>query len=121
MRALTVHKFQDYKHHRVEDRSSEPMEAGHIRIDIKAAGVNFPDILLSEGKYQGQPPFPFVPGGEAAGIVSDARLLAVIRGGGLNAPVRELDPTAAGEVNADQVALGDNREVLREDGRRVGG
>ena len=71
MRALTVHKFQNYKKHRVEDRPSEPMEAGHIRIDIKAAGVNFPDILLAEGKYQGQPPFPFIPGGEAAGIVSE--------------------------------------------------
>ena len=71
MRALTVHKFQDYKLHKVEDRPSEPMEAGHVRIDIKAAGVNFPDILLAEGKYQGQPPFPFVPGGEAAGVVSE--------------------------------------------------
>lgn len=71
MRALTVHKFQDYKFHKVEERPSEPMEAGHVRIDIKAAGVNFPDILLSEGKYQGQPPFPFIPGGEAAGTISE--------------------------------------------------
>lgn len=71
MRALAVHKFQDYKHHKIEEMPSEPMEAGHVRIDIKAAGINFPDILLSEGKYQGQPPFPFVPGGEAAGVVSE--------------------------------------------------
>ena len=39
-------------------------------IDIKAAGVNFPDILLVEGKYQMKPPTPFIPGGECAGIVS---------------------------------------------------
>jgi len=47
------------------------MKPGHVRIDLKAAGVNFPDILISIGKYQAQPPFPFIPGGEAAGIVSE--------------------------------------------------
>jgi NADPH2:quinone reductase len=47
------------------------MKAGHVRIALKAAGVNFPDILIAEGKYQAQPPFPFIPGGEAAGIVTE--------------------------------------------------
>jgi NADPH2:quinone reductase len=47
------------------------MKDGHVRIALKAAGVNFPDILISEGKYQAQPPFPFIPGGEAAGIVTE--------------------------------------------------
>ncbi|HWM86750.1 MAG TPA: NADPH:quinone oxidoreductase family protein, partial [Kofleriaceae bacterium] len=44
--------------------------AGHIAIDVRAAGVNFPDVLLSYGKYQFKPQPPFSPGGEAAGIVS---------------------------------------------------
>jgi NADPH2:quinone reductase len=71
MRALHIHKFQDYHKHAVEDVTPSRMKPGHVRIDIKAAGVNFPDILISEGKYQAQPPFPFIPGGEAAGVVSE--------------------------------------------------
>ncbi len=71
MRALNVHKFQDYHKHAVEDVTPSPMKPGHVRIALKAAGVNFPDILIAEGKYQAQPPFPFIPGGEAAGVISE--------------------------------------------------
>lgn len=38
-------------------------------IDVKAAGVNFPDVLLTRGMYQFKPSPPFSPGGEAAGVV----------------------------------------------------
>lgn len=41
-----------------------------VLIDVKAAGLNFPDVLIIQGKYQFQPDLPFVPGGEMAGIVS---------------------------------------------------
>jgi NADPH2:quinone reductase len=44
--------------------------AGQVLIDVRAAGVNFPDVLLSRGKYQFRPQPPFTPGGEAAGVVS---------------------------------------------------
>ena len=44
-------------------------KAGEVRIRIKAAGVNFPDALIVQGKYQLQPPFPFTPGAEVAGDV----------------------------------------------------
>ena len=40
-----------------------------VLIDIKAAGLNFPDVLIIQGKYQFQPEMPFIPGGECAGIV----------------------------------------------------
>ncbi|MGE7992274.1 NADPH:quinone oxidoreductase family protein [Pseudomonas sp. NPDC089554] len=40
-----------------------------VLLDVHAAGVNFPDTLIIEGKYQFQPPLPFSPGGEAAGTV----------------------------------------------------
>ena len=40
-------------------------------VDVKAAGVSFPDVLIVQGKYQFQPPFPFSPGGEIAGIISE--------------------------------------------------
>ncbi len=40
-----------------------------VVIDVRAAGVNFPDTLIIEGKYQFKPPPPFSPGGECAGVV----------------------------------------------------
>ncbi|HEX3549190.1 MAG TPA: NADPH:quinone oxidoreductase family protein [Candidatus Elarobacter sp.] len=49
----------------------EPLAGpGQIVIDVRAAGVNFPDVLLVQGKYQVKPPLPFSPGVEAAGVVS---------------------------------------------------
>ena len=71
MKALVIHEFKDYAKHAVEDAPSPKMKPGHVRIDIHAAGVNFPDILLVEGKYQMKPPFPFIPGSEAAGVVTE--------------------------------------------------
>ena len=44
-------------------------QAGEIRITVKAAGVNFPDILIIQDLYQHKPPRPFAPGSEVAGIV----------------------------------------------------
>lgn len=44
-------------------------KAGEVRIAVKAASLNFPDLLIVEGKYQFKPPLPFVPGSEYAGIV----------------------------------------------------
>lgn len=41
-----------------------------VLIQVKACGVNFPDTLMIQGKYQFKPPFPFSPGGEVAGIVT---------------------------------------------------
>lgn len=42
---------------------------GEVAIDVRAAGLNFPDVLLSYGRYQFKPSPPFVLGGEAAGVV----------------------------------------------------
>jgi NADPH2:quinone reductase len=43
---------------------------GEVLVDVHASAVNFPDVLMIEGKYQSQPPFPFSPGGEVAGTVA---------------------------------------------------
>jgi len=43
--------------------------SGQIRVVIKAASLNFPDLLIIQGKYQMKPPTPFVPGTEFAGVV----------------------------------------------------
>ena len=44
---------------------------GHVVIDVKSGSINFPDVLMIQGLYQFQPPLPFTPGGEAAGIISE--------------------------------------------------
>lgn len=43
---------------------------GQVLIEIKAASLNFPDLLIVQNKYQIKPPLPFVPGSEYAGVVS---------------------------------------------------
>ena len=49
----------------------EPSVGEHdILINVKAAGLNFPDVLMIQGKYQMQPEMPFIPGGECAGVVT---------------------------------------------------
>jgi NADPH2:quinone reductase len=44
-------------------------EVGEVRIAIEAASLNFPDLLIVQGKYQAKPPLPFVPGSEFAGRI----------------------------------------------------
>lgn len=43
---------------------------GEVVVDVKAAGVNFPDVLIIQNKYQFKPELPFAPGAEVAGLVS---------------------------------------------------
>ncbi|MDG9873742.1 NADPH:quinone oxidoreductase family protein [Pseudomonas juntendi] len=54
----------------LEEVASPLPKNNEILLDVQAAGVNFPDTLIIEGKYQFQPPLPFSPGGEAAGVVA---------------------------------------------------
>jgi len=54
----------------LEERPDLTPGKGEILIDVKASGVNFPDILTVQGKYQFKPPLPFVPGTEVSGIVT---------------------------------------------------
>jgi len=69
-------------------------KSGEVLIDVYAAGLNFPDTLQIQGKYQFQPPFPFIPGSEVGGIVSEIgdgvtcvkpgdRVLASVGNGGM--------------------------------------
>jgi NADPH2:quinone reductase len=49
---------------------AEPELGDHdVLISVKAAGLNFPDVLIIQGKYQIQPELPFIPGGECSGVV----------------------------------------------------
>jgi len=63
---------------------------GTVRIAVRAAGLNFPDVLMVQGTYQHKPGLPFVPGLEVAGIVTEAasafavgsKVMAQLRTGG---------------------------------------
>jgi len=55
----------------VHDWETAELGPNDVRMDVKAAGLNFPDVLIIQGKYQMQPPMPFVPGGESAGVVTE--------------------------------------------------
>ena len=52
-----------------EDTTRPDVGPTDVRIRVRAAGVNFPDLLIIENKYQFKPPLPFAPGGEVAGDV----------------------------------------------------
>lgn len=45
-------------------------KAGEVLVEIKAASLNFPDLLIVQNKYQIKPPLPFVPGAEYAGVIA---------------------------------------------------
>ncbi len=53
----------------VEDVAPLQAGQGQVVVDVKACGVNFPDTLIIQGKYQFKPTMPFSPGGEVAGVV----------------------------------------------------
>jgi NADPH2:quinone reductase len=55
----------------VEDVPSPKAAQGQVVVSVKACGVNFPDTLIIQGKYQFKPELPFSPGGEVAGIVKE--------------------------------------------------
>lgn len=69
MRALVCESFGPPETLRVQDRATPLPGAGEVLIQVKAAGVNYPDALMVMGEYQMKPPLPFTPGAEAAGIV----------------------------------------------------
>ena len=56
---------------RLESFACRALEPGQVRIAVRAAGINFPDILMVAGQYQLKPELPFTPGVEAAGEVSE--------------------------------------------------
>src|SRR5262249_46166742 len=68
-------------HLRLETSASAPLAKGQVRVAIRAAGINFPDILMAAGEYQLKPELPFTPGVEAAGdvveVASDVSGVAV--------------------------------------------
>lgn len=54
----------------VNDWPTPELGPKDVLIDVKAAGLNYPDCLIIQGKYQVQPALPFIPGGECSGVVT---------------------------------------------------
>lgn len=70
MRALVCREInEDIATVKVETLERRALKEGEVRIAMRAASVNFPDILMIQGKYQHKPPLPFTPGMEGAGEV----------------------------------------------------
>ena len=104
MKAYVCREFGPVDTHKIEEIEDPRAEPGMVVIDVKAAGVSFPDVLIVQGKYQFQPPFPFSPGGEVAGVISEVgegvsdwkegdRVIAMIGNGGIAEKVSAFGPT----------------------------
>ena len=70
MRALTCKAWGPVSDLVIEEWDDPVPDDEDVVIDVKAAGINFPDILIIAGKYQDKIPPPFIPGNEASGIVT---------------------------------------------------
>jgi NADPH2:quinone reductase len=55
----------------LEELPPAALKPGEARVRLHACGINFPDTLIIEGKYQHKPPLPFIPGVESAGIIAE--------------------------------------------------
>ena len=88
MRAVVVDRWMEPKDLVVREVPEPVAPRTQVVIDVEAAGCNFFDILLVQGKYQMKPPFPFTPGAEVAGVV------------------RELGPGVRGVAVGDRVFAG---------------
>ena len=70
MRALVCKEYGPPDSLVIEEHDDPVPGSGEILVDVAAAGINFPDVLSIAGKYQVKTPTPFIPGNEAAGVVS---------------------------------------------------
>jgi NADPH2:quinone reductase len=71
MKAVLCKKYGPPDDLVVEQVPSLKAGKGQVVVSVKAAGVNFPDTLIIQGKYQFKPEPPFSPGGEVAGVVKE--------------------------------------------------
>jgi NADPH2:quinone reductase len=71
MRAVVVDRWMEPAELAVREAPEPAVGAGQLGVEIRAAGCNFFDILIVQGRYQVKPPFPFIPGGEIAGVVRE--------------------------------------------------
>ncbi|VAV93208.1 Putative Zn-dependent oxidoreductase PA5234 [hydrothermal vent metagenome] len=71
MKAVVCNSFDGWKQLELGEMPAPKAKPGFVVVEVKAAGLNFPDLLLVAGQYQMKPPLPFVPGSECAGIIRE--------------------------------------------------
>ena len=92
MRALVCKDYGPVDNLAIEEWEDPVPGDDQVAFDVRAAGLNFADILVIAGKYQVRPPLPFVPGNEASGVVTAVgrnvtrfrpgdRVIGALRGG----------------------------------------
>jgi NADPH2:quinone reductase len=69
MRAVVCKEFGPPENLVMEDLPSPVPGPGEVVISMRAASLNFPDVLIVQNKYQFKPPLPFTPGTELSGVV----------------------------------------------------
>ena len=98
MKALLSHAPGGPETLSVDDIPDPVAGPGQLLVRVRAAAINYPDVLIIEDKYQFKPPRPFAPGGEIAGVVEAVgegvtgwaegdRLIAMLGHGGLSEKV----------------------------------
>lgn len=103
MRAVLCHAPGEIDDLRLEEVAAPALPAGHVRIQVRACGVNFADLLLIKGEYQEKPPHPFAPGMEVAGVVTE--LAPGLAGGALSPGDRVLAFLDAGGGYAEEAVV----------------
>lgn len=121
MRAALVREYGNIDAIDIAETSDLTPEEGQVRIDVAAASINFPDVLVVEGKYQNLPPTPFSPGKEAVGRIGAVgagvdealvgqRVLALVEHGAyaeqLCVDAEHVVPVPDGVSNESAAALG---------------
>src|SRR3546814_2838550 len=71
MRAVLMRAFGAPETVEIAELPNPEPGPGELIVEMRAAGVNYPDLLVVEGRYQRKPPLPFIPGKEMAGTVID--------------------------------------------------
>ena len=111
MRALLCDEFGPVSRLRVGEVPAPAPGEHEVVVRVEAAGINYPDALIVEGKYQARPPLPFVPGMELAGTI-----LAVGKGVRDHRPGDAVMATSQTGAFAEQVAVAAPRVVRRPPG-----
>ncbi len=94
MRAMLCHAWGEVESLKLEEIESPVPGPDEVLIDVKATSINYADSIMVAGRYQTKPPFPFSPGLETAGVVSQCgegvtqfrpgdRVMAILPYGGL--------------------------------------
>lgn len=69
--AVICENFGSINNLKIKKIQSKKLQNNEVRINVKACGINFPDKLMVEGKYQLKPILPFTPGMEVSGIITE--------------------------------------------------